>query len=200
MAERDVAQRREQRGGRESWLPAAPGGPFTFMRRFAEEMDRLFDDFGGGPRIELRSREGGWTPQIEACERGDNFIVRADLPGLTRDQIHVDVQDDVLCIQGERQQEHREEGEGFFHSERQYGGFRRSIPLPEGVDADQAKATFRDGVLEVCMPMPQAQRRSRRIEIGEGQANAPGGGTSGTSGRGRQEQGQKEHGQTTKTG
>jgi HSP20 family protein len=94
--------------------------------------------------------------------------VRADLPGLTKDDINIAVADDAITIRGERRQEREESEEGFYRSERSYGSFYRQIPLPEGVSAEDAEATFRDGVLEITMPAPQrAEQRSRRLEIKE---------------------------------
>lgn len=158
------------------------GSPFAFMRRFTEEMDRLFEDFGagrglfgGGAGRELSPRGFGamsqalWSPQTEIFERGGKLIVRADLPGLTKDDIDVNITDDAITIEGERRQESEENREGSYRSERSYGSFYRSIPLPEGVNAEDANATFRNGVLEITMPAPQrAEQRRRRLEIQEG--------------------------------
>ncbi len=167
----------ERVGWREPWLPLGPASPFTCIRRFAEEMDRLFEDFGLGditPRIQLR---GGrqWMPHLEVCERGGSFIVRADLPGIKRDDVSVEVRDDELCIAGERREAREEREEGFYRTERQYGRFYRSVPLPEGVDPEKAEATFRDGVLEVKMPMTERASRRRRIQIVDGGQAAQGG-------------------------
>jgi len=164
---------------REQFSPArAAVSPFSLMRRFSEEMDRLFGDFslagGLAPGI---GREFGrladlevslWSPQVEAFEREGNLIVRADLPGLTKDDIDVDITDDAITIRGERRQEKEENEEGYYRSERSYGSFYREIPLPSGVNREEANATFRNGVLEISMPAPARQPSSRRIEIGEG--------------------------------
>jgi HSP20 family protein len=96
------------------------------------------------------------------------LIVRAELPGLNKDDVHVDINDDVLTIQGERKQEHEEEREGVYRTERQYGSFYRAIPLPEGTIADSAKATFKNGVLEITLQAPPREvSRGRRLEIKE---------------------------------
>jgi HSP20 family protein len=153
--------------------------PFAFMRRFAEEMDRLFDEFGlRMPRLvgrgrELLRREAGpipaeWSPRIDVKERDGRLVVRADLPGLSKDDIKVEVTDDQLTIRGERQQEKKEEREGYSYSECSYGSFYRAIPLPEGVEASKATAEFRDGVLEVAMPAPRPKAApARRVEVQE---------------------------------
>jgi HSP20 family protein len=163
---------------REQFSPVRTVSPFSLMRRFNEEMDRLFGDFGFGRGLttsfgnefsRLADLEGSmWSPQVEAFEREGQLIVRADLPGLTKDDINVDITDDAIKIRGERRQEKVENEEGYFRSERSYGSFYREIPLPSGVNREEANATFRDGVLEISMPAPARQAGSRRIEIGEG--------------------------------
>jgi HSP20 family protein len=156
--------------------------PFTFMRRFGEEMDRLFDDFGisrdwSTPMFDwARLPRGMWSPQIEMFERGNQLVLRADLPGLTKDDVKVEFSDEGITIEGERKDEHEETGEGFYRSERNYGKFYRRIPVPEGVNAESAKANFNNGVLEVTMPAPKHEsRKARRLEIkGDGQQQAKG--------------------------
>ncbi len=163
---------------RESGSPISTINPFSFMRRFSEDMDRLFGDFGLGRGLasgfgrefgRLTDLEGSmWSPQVEAFERDGKLVVRADLPGLTKDDINVDITDDAIKIRGERRQEKEEKEEGYYRSERSYGSFYREIPLPSGVRGEGANATFRDGVLEITLPAPARQPSSRRIEIGEG--------------------------------
>ena len=153
------------------------GSPFTFMRRFSEEMDRLFEDFGFGrgwlaPGLErgldrLESlAEGAWAPQVEVIERDNRLIVRADLPGMTKDNVKVDLDENSLVIRGERKTEHEENEEGYYRSERSYGSFYRRIPLPSGVKAEEANADFRNGVLEINMPAAKRTDAERRqLEI-----------------------------------
>jgi HSP20 family protein len=145
------------------------------MRRFAEEMDRLFDDFRRGtgsllPRLGLsgegrEASEAGWLPPVEVTERGGQLVIRADLPGLGKDDVKVEVRDDAIAIQGEKRQEREEKSKGFYRSERSYGSFYREIPLPEGADAEQAKASFKKGVLEVTLPAPAKRPPGRSIPI-----------------------------------
>jgi HSP20 family protein len=147
-------------------------GPFSLMRRMQEDMDRLFDNVWGRGRQwpSSFSEEGRaeWAPAIEAFQRGNEFVVRTDVPGLKPDDLSVEIGDDTLTIQGERKYEHKEDREGTFRSERSYGTFCRMVPLPEGAVTDSAKANFKDGVLEIVMQAPSHEvRRGRRIEIGQ---------------------------------
>ena len=146
-------------------------GPFAMMRRIQDDFDRLFGGFGLGQGLggSLSERQRtDWTPAIEAFQRGNEFVVRADVPGLSRNDLSVDVGDDALTIRGERKYDHEEERDGVYRSERSYGSFCRVVPLPEGAMTESTKANFKDGVLEVVIPAPsQEVRRGRRIEIGE---------------------------------
>ena len=148
------------------------GGPFHMLERFADEMDRMFDEFGlgrGWDRLSHFGEATTWTPRIDVTQQNNELIVRADLPGLNKADVKVDVTDDTVVIQGERHQEHHEDRGGIYRRERSYGSFYRAVPLPDGAIADQAKATFKNGVLEVRMPAPPEQvTRGRRLEIAEG--------------------------------
>jgi HSP20 family protein len=140
------------------------------MQRMADEMDRLFDDFGFGRRwLRPSWRETGaelWAPEVEVFQKNHELTIRADLPGLKREDVTVDITDNDVTIQGERKHEKEEEREGYYWSERGYGSFCRVIPLPEGAISEQAKANFKDGVLEITMPAPPASK-GRRLEITE---------------------------------
>jgi len=148
------------------------GTPFEM---FADEMDRLLDDFGIGrggltrPWSSRARRQGAlemWTPQIELSQQNNELVVRADLPGLKKEDVNIDVTDEAITISGERRQEQESETGGVYRSERSYGSFYRTIPLPRGTMSDQAKATFKDGVLEIRVPAPPEQvTRGRRLEI-----------------------------------
>ena len=143
-------------------------------------MDQLFDEFGlgrtwFGPRLRLPRpvlrRTEGWLPDVEIAQRDKQLVIKADLPGIAKDDVKVEVTDDAVTIEGERKHEHEEESGGVYRSERSYGSFRRVIPVPQGTATDQAKASFKDGVLEITMPAPpEASAHARRLEIGEGAA------------------------------
>ena len=153
--------------------------PYSMVRRFAEDMERLFEDFNGfrfpslfGGDVFPFAREFenvAWVPQIEVLQHEGDLTVRADLPGLTRDDVKVELTDEALTISGERKAEKEEKREGFYRSERSYGSFYRQIPVPKGVDADKATATFNNGVLEVTIQVPKTEPSGRKIEIKESQ-------------------------------
>ena len=157
---------------RENFAPAVWASPFSFMRRFGEEMDRLFEDFDLGRELMPRSlaQMAEWSPQVEVTERDGQLIVRADLPGVSKDDVQVELRDDAILIRGQRKQEREEKREGYYRSERAYGSFYRQIPLPNGVKTENATATFRDGVLEITMPAPQGEARGRQLQIQDAQA------------------------------
>jgi HSP20 family protein len=134
--------------------------PFSLMRRFTEEMDRMFQGAGG-----RREDMALWSPTVEVMERDGKLEVVADLPGIKESDVKVQVTDEGLVIQGERKREHEEKREGYYRSERSYGQFYRLIPLPEGANPDQAHAEFRNGELRVSLPVPTQQRKVRQIPI-----------------------------------
>lgn len=147
--------------------------PFPPVRRMFEDMERMFDELSRGFPTSAFGRFGessqvDWTPEVEFMEKDGVLKVRVDLPGLTKDDVKVEIKERELTIEGERKVETEEKGEGFYRSERTYGTFSRTLPLPEGVDADKAHATFVDGVLEVTVPVPVREvTKARQLEIGE---------------------------------
>jgi HSP20 family protein len=166
MNERNQKDTTRQIARREDW-PQTWHSPFEMLRR-------MVDPFEGGLRPSLlgfpsRGPEGeflNWSPQIEAFQRGDEFVVRADLPGLEKKDVTVEVRDDCLVIDGERSKDYEKEEEGYYSSERTYGRFHRTVPIPEGAIADSVKASFKNGVLEVMMKAPPREAsRGRRVDI-----------------------------------
>jgi HSP20 family protein len=129
--------------------------PFALIRKFAEEMDR---EFGA---------EGAFTPAIEVKQKEGKLFVTADLPGIAKEDVKVYVEGDALVLEGERKREKEEKREGFFRSERVYGKFCRTIPLPEGANPDQAAATFKNGVLEVTLPVAEVKPKAKQIPVQE---------------------------------
>lgn len=141
--------------------------PFSLMRRMSEEMDRSFGSFFG----QSSRGSGTWFPAIEVAERNGQLQVHAELPGLKPEDVKVEVTNDSLILRGERKSEHEHRSGGSYRSERRYGEFYREIPLPEGVNADAVKAQFRDGVLEITVPVPEQASNRRQIPIQSGQTS-----------------------------
>jgi HSP20 family protein len=141
------------------------------MRRLQDDIDHLFGGAGmgrGWPAWSGESERAAWAPAVEAFHRGNEFVVRADVPGLSREDLSVEIGEDTLTLSGERKYNRDEEREGVFTNERSYGSFYRVIPLPEGAVADSAKANFKDGVLEIVVQTPPHEvRRGRRVEINQ---------------------------------
>jgi HSP20 family protein len=182
-AERSIETGRETRNTNATSAPAdAPARgtgskAFTVMRRMADDMDRLFENFGlgrafglGAPGSAWRGvaaeEQSAWLPEVETFRRGDKFVVRADLPGLKKEDVKAEIDNGMLTISGRRSSEREENRDEFYRSERSYGSFYRAIPLPEGVESDNCEATFTDGVLEITLPAPKVEaRRARQIQI-----------------------------------
>ena len=153
--------------------------PFALMRRMSEEMDRNFSHFFAGQSS--GHGLGIWSPAIEVEEHNGQLEVHAELPGLKAEDVKVEVTDDALVIRGERKSEREHRHGQAYRSERRYGEFYRSIPLPQGVEAEKAKAEFHDGVLQVTVPVPQQQKEKRReIPIHSGESK-PSGSTAGSA-------------------
>jgi HSP20 family protein len=143
------------------------GGPFGLMRQLNQEMDRAIQ--GAVPGTQLQA----WSPTVDVQQCNGDLVVTAELPGLKKEEVKVELTDDSLIIQGERKHEHKEDHEGFHSFERSYGQFYRSIPLPEGAKTDQAKAELTDGVLKVSVPVPAAKKTTRQIPVEQGKEAKP---------------------------
>jgi HSP20 family protein len=112
-----------------------------------------------------------WIPAMDLVETESDYVLKADLPGLSESDVNIEVDDNVLTVSGERKAEHTDRKAGYYRVERSYGSFRRSLSLPEGVDADAVMATFENGVLEVTVPKP-AHQAPRKVQITVGGAPA----------------------------
>jgi len=156
-------------------------GPFSLFRRMTEELDRMTSGEGGTGGNELRA----WTPTIEVEQRDNNYIVRAELAGVQPDDVTVEVTEDAIVLSGERREERDVERGGRRMTERRYGQFYRAIPLPEGAQADQVKARFENGMLEVTIPTQEKRSGRRQIQVegsgGGGAAGSHSGATTGSS-------------------
>lgn len=151
-------------------------GPFAWMREMQDQVDKALTNLWGGSTSPQRGNmfSTDWSPDVDVFQRGNELVVRADVPGLSKEDVTVDIADDRMTIKGERRFEHEEERDGVYATERSYGSFCRVIPLPPGAIVDSAKATFHNGVLEITMEAPSADvRRGRRLEIKEGASKKP---------------------------
>ena len=138
--------------------------PLRELGTLQSEMNRLFNTVFDGPAPSGATMRR-WMPAMDLLEAGDEFLLRADLPGLSEDDVKIELEDSTLTISGERKAEHEGQGEGFYRVERATGAFSRSLTLPKGVDPEAVSARFDRGVLEVRIPKP-AERKPRRISIG----------------------------------
>lgn len=144
--------------------------PSRELTSLQSEVNRLFSSF-----FEPSARPAGtgavagsrWHPAMDVVERGDHYVLRADLPGVREEDISVELDANVLTLSGRREAEHDEEREGYYRVERITGEFTRSLTLPEGVDADRIEASYERGVLEVRIPKPE-QAKPRKVEISVG--------------------------------
>jgi HSP20 family protein len=138
--------------------------PLRELGTLQSEMNRLFNTVFDGPAPSGATMRR-WMPPMDLVESGEDFVLRADLPGMSEEDVKIELEDSTLTISGERKAEHEAQGEGFYRVERATGAFSRSLTLPKGVDPEAVSARFDRGVLEVRIPKP-AERKPRRISIG----------------------------------
>jgi HSP20 family protein len=142
--------------------------PRAFMRRVFRDFDRFFEA-GDWPvaRLGKPFADVAWIPPVEAFERDHRLTVRVELPGMKKEEIGVTFSDEGLTIEGERRLENEEKKNEWHRTERTYGRFVRTVPLPEGVKTTDIKATFEGGVLEIVVPLPEAAAApvSKKVEI-----------------------------------
>ena len=139
------------------WNPRRMSDPIS-------DVERVFDTVF--PSFFASTRRGSWLPAVEVRETADDVEVSAELPGITEADVQVDVRENVLTIKGEKTRAHevKDDKANVYYAERNYGAFERSLSLPTYVQADKAKATFKNGVLTVRLPKREDER-GRRIEV-----------------------------------
>jgi HSP20 family protein len=144
--------------------------PIRELDSLQGDMNRLFDRF-----FEGRGTNGSrrWIPAMDLLETEDHLVLRGDLPGLTEDDVDIEIKDNILTVSGERKAESEDRGEGFYRVERSFGSFSRSLTLPQGVDSEKVEANFDNGVLEVRVPKP-AESKPTRVQIGKGTVEGSG--------------------------
>jgi HSP20 family protein len=145
--------------------------PMRELDSLQGELNRAFDGFFGARGNDVGVRR--WIPAMDLVESDDHLVLRADLPGMTEDDIDIEIKDNVLTVSGERKAEEETREEGFHRIERAYGSFSRSLTLPEGVKAEDVTANFDNGVLEVRIPKPE-ERKPQRVQIGKGSVEGEG--------------------------
>lgn len=126
--------------------------PFRGLIGAQRDLDRLFDSFFGRPTLRWEQEEGVRVPAVDLRETENEVVVTAELPGVDRKHLEVEVLPEALSLKAEMSQETERKEETYHRRERVWGRFERTIPLPAEVVADQVKAVFKDGVLEVRMP------------------------------------------------
>ncbi len=142
--------------------------PARELHTIQQEMNRLFNTFFDAPASTGGNVATGtrrWIPPMDLVETTDHFVLRADLPGMSEEDLKIEVEDNVLTISGERKAEQQREGAGYFVRERRYGSFRRNMTLPEGTDESAISARFEDGVLEVRIAGAAAVQEPKHIQI-----------------------------------
>lgn len=126
-----------------------------------DEMDRMFEGMmPSQPSVMVMA------PAIDVFEQDGNLVVRADVPGLKKDDIEVTATEDSVSIKGEFKKEEKVEEQGFYRQERRYGRFFRTIPMPTAINPDQVKAGFKEGVLEIIAPKAEAEKaKEKKVPI-----------------------------------
>lgn len=134
--------------------------PLNLLRQVTSELDRMFDEpwtfFRRWPTEGATPEAPTWAPKVDVVTKDNKLVTRVDLPGMKKEDVLVEVEDGFLTLSGERTKETKEEKDHTYREEREYGSFYRTVPLPKGVKADDVKATFTNGVLEVTVPLPAA--------------------------------------------
>jgi HSP20 family protein len=150
--------------------------PVRELNTIQSEMNRLFNTLFDGPATgSAITAHRRWVPAMDLVESEHEFVLKADLPGLTEADVKVELEDNVLTVSGERKSEHEERKDGYYRVERASGSFVRRLTVPEGTDADGIKAHVENGVLEVTVPKPESPKpRKVAIAVGGGAIEAGG--------------------------
>jgi HSP20 family protein len=141
--------------------------PAREINSLQQEVNRLFGSFFDTQAGGVAATTRRWIPAMDLVEQDEQYVLRADLPGVSEDQVSVELDENVLTISGERHAEHDEQHEGYRRIERASGSFSRSLTLPDGVDPAGVRARFERGVLEVTVQKP-VQRKPQRVAISVG--------------------------------
>lgn len=143
--------------------------PFRELAQLQGEMGRLVNGLLNGQSTSPQS----WMPAIDVWETDSELVYAFDLPGMSEDDISIEVHDDTLTVSGERRKSTEERSDRFYRFERRYGTFARAVGLPAGVDDAKIAASYVDGVLELRVPKPE-EAKPRRIQLGSAPADLEG--------------------------
>jgi len=139
--------------------------PWGEMTTLQNRINRMFDDpFFRTGRMDDDVSMGRWNPAVDLYEKNDHFVIKAELPGVDKKDITIDLKDRLLTLSGERSYDNEVNEENYYRRERSYGKFQRSFTLPADVDSDKIKAEFKDGVLQVEVPKPE-QKKPKTVTI-----------------------------------
>lgn len=138
--------------------------PARDLWRIRDDMDKVFNQFFSRPYEGDDFPEIEWAPRVDIMEKDNEYMLRAELPGLVKDDVKITMQDNVLTIKGEKKEEIKEENKNYHLCERRYGKFMRSFRLPTPVEAKKIDANFKDGVLTISLPKSE-EAKPKEIEI-----------------------------------
>lgn len=163
-----MAEREKEREGR----ALTPWRPFAELSRLERQMERMWDEFTGGRLRPWRWR-WGWperlgeiVPAVDLYEEKDEIVAKVELPGLEKDDVQVNITDNLLTIKGEKKKEEEIKEEDYYCCERSYGSFSRTIELPRAIQVDKARASFKKGVLEIRIPKTEeAKKKEIKVKV-----------------------------------
>ena len=140
--------------------------PYTTLPTLQDRINRLFEDTfpsrTAGREDEMSILD--WRPTVDTYEEGDNIVIKADLPGVKKEDVSIDVKDNVLTLKGERKHEENVNEENYYRRESAYGKFQRAFTLPDAVDPNKIEASYKDGTLKITVPKAE-ERKAKKIEI-----------------------------------
>jgi HSP20 family protein len=139
--------------------------PWSLLDEFNREFSRMLPGFADDDSRVVGST---WSPAVDIKEEDDRFVIRADIPGVSPDDIDISMEKGVLTIKGERKHEAEEDKEGYHRIERAYGTFMRRFALPENVDTDKISASSKDGVVELVLPKAVQDNQPKKITVNNG--------------------------------
>ena len=142
--------------------------PFRELAALQNDMGRLMSTFLGQGQVNGENGERSWMPAVDVWETDNELVYAFDIPGISEDEISVEYDEGALTVSGKRERTEQTENDRFYRYERRFGSFSRTVGLPQGAEEDAIRADYRNGVLEIHVPKPEAPK-PRRIQIGSGE-------------------------------